>query len=1047
MARRTVKTSPAAKGESDPSPALVETLANLDFILIIGGALPQQLSIAPPGNHPKAILAQLATKSELPSTSSPNFFSVLEWALAKMGRFWTVKYLNELMDAKTNWAAAPALDGLLSIPPRLILTTWFDPRLHRLLLHSPASPGIRALLNDADLSSVQSGNSRVPLFPLLGTLTHHSSVVLEEADFHSRLHSNSLFHSYCSSILATSTWLFLGFEQAIGFELYRLHQQLCSLVPKRTSRDYALFSDAIDPVAELRLGNSGLSMLSCGDLTAFLNRLSSRMAEARQRQKEQLTMTLVSSSRPYKYLDSYAEMDSDLFCGRANNVSELIGSIIGNEAVVLFGNSGVGKTSLLEAGIAPKCHAQGLAFVKMRVIPDPLQAVCSALNLPVPASAPSGRWLSILLAEMRRRRRPAVVVAFDQFEEFFSELSTAVQSDFWDDLALARVDKSAQFHFVFSIRQEALYLIKNAFPALPKPYALTYSLERMNRTQQKEVVETPAKLVGRPWDSEIVDRILDDISTYPAETAQLSLLLTTLWENRSAESDMKNYLRLGGVAGILRDYLWKAVDSMERRDDVRTVLKAFVSPEKRKSQISIEDLEAEIRRSKPDESRHDISLICDQLIDLRLLRRVPTGRNVMFELSHDLLADAIAETIGKEELENKYIKRMIRAAIQDFQATKILPGNQEFERLAGYGFRIALLHEDYTFLALCAANLGRDPQGWLAESLRQGGNVKDFFSLCIESGSLRSLHEVLHQISTDELGAWMDELIAIGQLNYPSVRRHFRDMIQSCSSEQLPGELTSLVHEQSDGVVVPSGLFVFGIAGAGELCVPEVKVWTDEFSIDRFPVTNLEYRQFVSATGHPAPRHWEGNVIPSGQEYVPVTYVSWFDAAKYTLWKGKRLPTEAEWERAAYWNEANSRKQLYPWGNSFDKLRANYFETNIGMPSPIGQFSPAGDSPYGVSDMAGNVYEWVLDDAVEPFQGFADTKNPINLLGKGQQFKMARGGSYGGPAEQLQCGYRQYARAATTRDAYVGFRCVSSPLTNHKEYMVSFLKLQQGYGL
>ena len=370
---------------------------------------------------------------------------------------------------------------------------------------------------------------------------------------------------------------------------------------------------------------------------------------------------------------------------------------------------------------------------------------------------------------------------------------------------------------------------------------------------------------------------------------------------------------------------------MERRNDVRTVLKAFVSPEKRKSQISVEDLEAEIRRNKPDISKDDIGLICDQLIDLRLLRRVPTGRIVMFELSHDLLADAIAETIGKEELENKYIKRMIRAAIQDFQATKILPGNQEFERLADYSFRIALLREDYTFLALCAANLGRDPQGWLTESLRQGGNPKDFFSLCVESGSLRSLHEVLHQISVGELGEWTDVLSAIGRMDYPSVRRHFRDLVQSRSCERIPNELASLVHEQPDEVVVPSGLFVFGIAGAGELCVPEVKVWTDEFVIDRFPVTNLEYQQFVSATGHPPPRHWDGNVIRSGQEYVPVTYVSWFDAAKYALWKGKRLPTEAEWERAGYWNEASSKKQLYPWGYQFRQtsgqlLRKQYWE-------------------------------------------------------------------------------------------------------------------------
>ena len=96
MARSTLKASSATKGEHGPSPALVETLANLDFILIIGGALPRQLSVSLPGNDPQSILAQLATKTGLPSTSSSNFFSVLEWALEKMGRPGTVKVLERI---------------------------------------------------------------------------------------------------------------------------------------------------------------------------------------------------------------------------------------------------------------------------------------------------------------------------------------------------------------------------------------------------------------------------------------------------------------------------------------------------------------------------------------------------------------------------------------------------------------------------------------------------------------------------------------------------------------------------------------------------------------------------------------------------------------------------------------------------------------------------------------------------------------------------------------------------------------------------------------
>ena len=118
-----------------------------------------------------------------------------------------------------------------------------------------------------------------------------------------------------------------------------------------------------------------------------------------------------------------------------------------------------------------------------------------------------------------------------------------------------------KIQFVFGIRQEALYLIRNAFPALPKPYAATYSLERLSRVQQKEIVEIPAKIAGRQWDNDLVEKLLDDISEYPAETAHLSIVLTTLWDQRDIDSDLVSYNRLSGVAGILKDYLWKSVES------------------------------------------------------------------------------------------------------------------------------------------------------------------------------------------------------------------------------------------------------------------------------------------------------------------------------------------------------------------------------------------------------------------------------------------------------------------------------------------------------
>src|SRR5262249_47280001 len=150
------------------------------------------------------------------------------------------------------------------------------------------------------------------------------------------------------------------------------------------------------------------------------------------------------------------------------------------------------------------------------------------------------------------------------------------------------------------------------------------------------------------WDTDFVERVLDDISEYPAETAHLSIVLTTLWESRGGDSDLKNYELLGGVPGILKDYLWKTVDAMTQHDLVRSVLKAFVSPERRKSQVTIEDLAAELTKKDTPIKREELTSICDRLIQLRLLRQVPVGASEAYELSHDLLAEAIAETVNKE---------------------------------------------------------------------------------------------------------------------------------------------------------------------------------------------------------------------------------------------------------------------------------------------------------------------------------------------------------------------------------------------------------------
>lgn len=123
------------------------------------------------------------------------------------------------------------------------------------------------------------------------------------------------------------------------------------------------------------------------------------------------------------------------------------------------------------------------------------------------------------------------------------------------------------------------------------------------------------------------------------------------------------------------------------------------------------------------------------------------------------------------------------------------------------------------------------------------------------------------------------------------------------------------------------------------------EVYVETFAIDPFPVTHLQFQQFL-------PQHR----FPLGKAHHPAVQMSWYEAAAYARWMGKRLPTEAEWEKAARGSDG----RLYPWGEQFDPDRCNTLEGQVGDTTPVDRY-PAGRSPHGCYDMVGNVVEWTAD--------------------------------------------------------------------------------------
>ncbi len=168
-------------------------------------------------------------------------------------------------------------------------------------------------------------------------------------------------------------------------------------------------------------------------------------------------------------------------------------------------------------------------------------------------------------------------------------------------------------------------------------------------------------------------------------------------------------------------------------------------------------------------------------------------------------------------------------------------------------------------------------------------------------------------------------------------------------------------------VFIPGGPFTMGSDVGVENTMPAHTVTVQSFYIDRWPVTNAEYKLFVDATGHPVPTfdvlwcdttgyNWDikTRMYPLGKENHPVVLVTWEDAVAYAAWASKRLPTEAEWERAA----RGATGLQWPWGMEFLPNHCNTAETHRQGTTPVGLFSPQGDTPEGVVDMVGNVWEW-----------------------------------------------------------------------------------------
>ena len=269
----------------------------------------------------------------------------------------------------------------------------------------------------------------------------------------------------------------------------------------------------------------------------------------------------------------------------------------------------------------------------------------------------------------------------------------------------------------------------------------------------------------------------------------------------------------------------------------------------------------------------------------------------------------------------------------------------------------------------------------------------------------------------------------------------------SYTPEEVTGFLPVIEWQRIESMVeIPEGSFIMGSDSLKTDAQnrPAHNVFLPTYFIDKYPVTHAQFARFVAETGSRVPINWPKGRFKPVNMFNPVTMITWFDAKDYCEWSGKRLPTEAEWEKAARGDDG----RRWPWGEVMDtKLLNTYY--NVGSTTPVGSYE-GGASPYGVMDMAGNVSEWVnteyeaynnSDAPTEIFKGKMQVvskekedrdKKLADFVDTDLKYKVMRGGSWKGDPFSTSTYHRNYSWPNMTSDFY-GFRCVKDVTPENTE--------------
>jgi class 3 adenylate cyclase/AAA+ ATPase superfamily predicted ATPase len=682
------------------------------------------------------------------------------------------------------------------------------------------------------------------------------------------------------------------------------------------------------------------------------------------RSESQPTSYLTSLERgpdtPYKFLSAYRASDSLIFFGREAETDRLQALLSKHPFLVLYGKSGVGKTSLLQAGLQGLVDGHAPQFLSMRLRSDPVAQVLRTLRRSLSESSEAASARELWQQLLSQASRGAVLI-IDQFEQLFLRATEALRKEFLELLEDLNSVSGERGHIVVSVREDFLAEVF----ALDR-YWDRFSLNRMrlkslDRDSTLDSIIQPAELFGVRVDKVLAERVVDSLSQEGVHPAELQIVMDMLYRHRKVPEriSLEDYQASGGVDRILRAYLDEALQSLPAKDRerARVLLKALVSEKGTRQAVSYRELVDESGLATTV-----LDVLLRTLLDSRLIRVVGDHESLSYELAHETLVSRVREWETPLEVARRHAQLILRNEFRNYRRVGGLLPRDRLALLAKPEIPLQPTNEERLMLVRASVIHQFDPAFWMKteehQKLCSSVVLEMLQDPALEAALRRQLIGTVARLPLEDR-ALQTLFECAQQLANPGVLAALRD-VPSGVLEGLREAVRERFFGEGRTALVPEGECWVGSSLACKqarraVTRPDLhsrieserdfqRITLPPYRIDRTAVTNQEYAEFEPLHSH---------FFPPEEADYPAVNVSFQEASLYARWLGKRLPTEEEWEKAA----RGTQGQTFPWGDEFDSSLVNSGESERRAPLRVDGL-PAGDSPYGCRQMSGNVWEW-----------------------------------------------------------------------------------------